>query len=57
HVHTAHFADPGFAGRSLHGAYGDSVEEMDWGVGRVLAALDELGLARETLVYFTSDHG
>ncbi|XP_029390628.1 steryl-sulfatase-like [Mus pahari] len=57
HVHTAHFADPGFAGRSLHGAYGDSVEEMDWGVGRVLAALDELGLAGHTLVYFTSDHG
>ena len=23
----------------------------------MLAALDELGLARETLVYFTSDHG
>ncbi|XP_052025678.1 steryl-sulfatase isoform X2 [Apodemus sylvaticus] len=57
HVHTAHFAGPKFAGRSQHGAYGDSVEEMDWGVGRILDALDELGLANNTLVYFTSDHG
>lgn len=57
HVHTAHFAGPGFRGQSRHGAYGDSVEEMDWGVGQILDALDELGLANDTLVYFTSDHG
>lgn len=57
HVHTAHFANPEFAGQSLHGAYGDAVEEMDWAVGQVLATLDELGLANNTLVYFTSDHG
>lgn len=57
HVHTAHFANPEFAGRSLHGVYGDAVEEMDWAVGQVLATLDKLGLANNTLVYFTSDHG
>ncbi|XP_051005655.1 steryl-sulfatase-like [Acomys russatus] len=57
HVHTAHFAGPGFAGRSRHGAYGDAAEEMDWSVGRVLDTLDELGLTNNTLVYFSSDHG
>ena len=33
------------------------VEEMDRGVGRVLAKLDELGLAENTLVVFMSDNG
>lgn len=32
-------------------------EQLDAAVGRVLAALDETGLARETLVVFTSDNG
>ncbi|KAM7328972.1 hypothetical protein ACRRTK_010585 [Alexandromys fortis] len=57
HVHTAHFAAPKFAGRSRHGVYGDSVEELDWSVGQILDALDRLGLVNDTLVYFTSDHG
>ena len=33
------------------------IEHMDAGVGRVLAALDEAGLADGTLVVFTSDNG
>lgn len=57
HVHTAHFAAPNFSGHSHHGAYGDAVEELDWSVGQVLDALDRLGLAENTFVYFTSDHG
>nr|XP_042125812.1 steryl-sulfatase-like [Peromyscus maniculatus bairdii] len=54
---TAHFAGAGFAHRSRHGAYGDAAEEMDWSVGQILDALDRLGLANHTLVYFSSDHG
>ncbi|KAK7504181.1 hypothetical protein BaRGS_00004485 [Batillaria attramentaria] len=57
HVHTALVTAPQFRGRSQHGPYGDAVEEMDWGVGQVLNTLDRLGLAHNTLVYFTSDHG
>ncbi|XP_054979590.1 steryl-sulfatase [Sorex araneus] len=56
-VHTALFSGPDFAGRSRHGAYGDAAEEMDWSVGQILDTLDELGLANNTLVYFTSDQG
>jgi len=33
------------------------VENIDWNVGRVLAALDECGLSDDTIVLYTSDHG
>jgi uncharacterized sulfatase len=46
-----------FAGRSKAGAYGDSVEELDAKVGRILDLLRELKLDRDTLVLFTSDNG
>jgi arylsulfatase A len=39
------------------GAYGDVVEEIDRNVGTLLQKLDELGLAEDTLVVFTSDNG
>ncbi|XP_045852257.1 steryl-sulfatase-like isoform X2 [Meles meles] len=57
HVHTALFSSKDFAGKSKHGAYGDAVEEMDWSVGQILNVLEELKLANNTLVYFTSDQG
>lgn len=55
--HVPLFAGADFAGRSPRGAYGDVVEEIDAGVGRVLATLAELGLDRRTLVVFSSDNG
>jgi arylsulfatase A-like enzyme len=30
---------------------------LDWNVGRLLRAIDELGMREDTLVVFTSDHG
>ncbi len=44
-------------GRVLRGRYGDVVEEIDANVGRILAAIDEMGLDEKTLVVFTSDNG
>ncbi len=38
-------------------AYHASISHMDAQVGRVLKALDELDLAKDTIVVFTSDHG
>lgn len=40
-----------------HAVYAAMVEAMDQAVGTVLAALDELDLARNTVVIFTSDNG
>jgi uncharacterized sulfatase len=43
--------------RSGAGLYGDALLELDAGVGRVLDALDQAGVADHTLVVFTSDNG
>jgi arylsulfatase A-like enzyme len=37
--------------------YGRMLEAMDSGIGKVLATLDRLGLAKDTLVIFTNDNG
>ncbi|KAL8576161.1 hypothetical protein ACOMHN_027819 [Nucella lapillus] len=57
HVHTALETAPEFRGQSMHGPYGDAVEEMDWGVGQLMEMLERLEMEGNTLVYFTSDHG
>jgi len=44
------------ARRDLAGYYA-MIENFDWNVGRVLAALRELGLAENTVIVFFSDHG
>jgi arylsulfatase A len=46
-----------FRGKSPAGIYGDVVEEMDWGIGRVLSTLKKHRLEENTLVIFTSDNG
>ena len=43
--------------RALIANYFGMIALIDHGVGRILAVLDELDLARDTLVVFTSDHG
>jgi arylsulfatase A-like enzyme len=51
------FASPDFQGKSANGPYGDSIEEMDWSTGEIMATLAELGLDKNTLVIWTSDNG
>ncbi len=55
--HLPLFASADFRGKSANGRYGDSVEEIDWSTGQILACLDRLNLAENTLVMFTSDNG
>ena len=43
--------------RGIAAAYYTSVEHLDRQVGRVLDALEELGLEEETLVVYVGDHG
>ncbi len=46
-----------FHGTSEAGYYGDFVIETDAQVGKVLAALEEKGLAENTIVVFSADNG
>ncbi len=55
--HVPLYASEAFRGKSKRGLYGDVVEELDWSVGQVLAALRKNGLEQNTLVVFTSDNG
>ncbi|MBB5033927.1 sulfatase family protein [Prosthecobacter vanneervenii] len=55
---TGHpFSSEGFRGKSANGDYGDSVEELDWSTGQIIAALERLKIADNTLVIWTSDNG
>ncbi|MEE4539927.1 MAG: sulfatase [Erythrobacter sp.] len=45
------------AGASEAGLYGDVVEHLDEGIGRIMAALEVNGVADNTLVILTSDNG
>jgi arylsulfatase A len=46
-----------FSDRGMFAVYAAMVEQLDQGIGRVLATLDELKIADNTLVIFTSDNG
>lgn len=48
---------PDFKGRSAAHAYGDVVEELDSGIGRIMAALRRHRIEQDTLVIVTSDNG
>lgn len=56
-VHSVIDATEEFKGKSNGGLYGDTMEELDFHTGRLLDAIDELGLGENTIVIFTSDNG
>jgi len=55
--HTPWLPSLEFSGKSGAGMYGDFTMMVDAEIGRILAALDRSGLAKDTLVVFTSDNG
>ena len=55
--HIPLFAGEKYLGKSRRGIYGDVIEEIDAGVAKILGTLEELDLAENTLVVFTSDNG
>ena len=55
HVWT-HLA-PKWQGKSGFGMYGDAMMELDDLVGKMLKKVDDLGIADNTIVLFTSDNG
>lgn len=56
-IHHPFTPAPRFQGTSQCGPYGDFIHELDWIVGEVMNALDNQGIAENTLVIFTSDNG
>ncbi|MBP7950503.1 MAG: arylsulfatase [Verrucomicrobiales bacterium] len=55
--HVPRVPHPRFVGKSEMGPRGDALAQADWCVGEVLAALDRLKLADNTIVMFSSDNG
>ena len=55
--HVPLFASEDFKGSTGKGLYADVISEIDYSVGRVLKALEDNGIAENTIVVFTSDNG
>lgn len=55
--HTPWLPSKEFRGRSHAGLYGDYVAQVDDVFGQVLKAIDDAGIADDTLVIITSDNG
>lgn len=56
-VHPPTIPHPRFKGVSGLGNRADMLLELDWSVGEILKALEKHGLARNTLIVFSSDNG
>ena len=56
-IHFPTLAHPDFVGKTAAGDIGDAMAEMDANVGRVLDAIDRLGIARNTIVLWCTDNG
>jgi arylsulfatase A len=56
-VHLPSFPAKEFQGKTKSGPHGDFLFEMDFIVGELLATLDRLGVADNTIVIFASDNG
>lgn len=55
--HSPYYVSKAFEGASGNGTYCDTIYELDWSVGQVMAALKANGLQDDTLVIFCSDNG
>jgi arylsulfatase A-like enzyme len=55
--HVPLFVSEKYAGKTERGLFGDVISEIDWGVGRILDALQERGIDERTCIVFTSDNG
>jgi arylsulfatase A-like enzyme len=56
-IHVPRVPHGRFVGKTEMGPRGDALVQLDWQVGEVLRTLDELGIADDTIVVFTSDNG
>lgn len=55
--HVPRVPHPRFVGKSGMGPRGDAIIEADWCVGEIMKKLEADGLAKNTLIVFSSDNG
>jgi arylsulfatase len=57
-VHQPNLPAPEFELKSMaKSKYADSIVELDTRIGRIVAKLEELGMADNTLIFYTTDNG
>jgi arylsulfatase A len=56
-IHVPRLPHPRFIGTTDMGPRGDAIAQMDWITGQVVKELEQLGIANNTLIIFTSDNG
>lgn len=56
-IHVPRLPHPRFQGQSAMGPRGDAIVQMDWMTGALVEELERRGLAKNTLIIFTSDNG
>jgi len=56
-LHVPLGVSPKFQGTSEWGEYGDAIQELDHGVGRLMDSLKKLGLDEKTIIVYSSDNG
>jgi arylsulfatase len=56
-IHFPTLAHPDFAGTTGAGDIGDAMADVDHNVGLILDALDRLGIANNTIVFWCTDNG
>jgi len=56
-VHFPTVPSAAFAGRSGYGDFADSMMQTDFLIGKLVAAVDDIGIAKDTLIIVASDNG
>lgn len=56
-IHVPRTPHPRFKGATKLGYRGDAMVQFDWATGEILKALEEAGIAENTIVIFSSDNG
>ncbi len=56
-VHVPLYVSKDFEGKSGAGLFGDTVMEVDWSVGQIMKAVEDIGQTDNTLIVFTCDNG
>jgi len=56
-IHVPRTPHPRFKGATKLGYRGDAMVQFDWATGEILKAIEEAGIADDTIVIFSSDNG